>query len=158
MGSSIVRAALALSLSTAPAEAAAPTTTEPTAPSAPVSAVPEAPPEALQNVSYRPPVSTWIAAGVAAGLFATGLAFTLTATSVEQKAGTLNANGVDTGLTRARAVQGLNDVRIGNTLLVGAGLALVAAVTFAVLHAHRAAEALAPPAPDHPLALQWTLP
>ena len=45
-------------------------------------------------------------------------------TSIEHQAGTLNANGVDTGLTRAKAVQGLNDVRIGNTLLVGAGVAL----------------------------------
>jgi hypothetical protein len=154
MGPSIVRAALALSLSIAPAEGTTPGVTTQIAPAKPA---PEAPPEATA-VSYAPPASTWIAAGLAAGLFAAGLGFTLTATSIANQSGTLNANGVDTGITRAQAVQGQNDVRIGNTLLVCAGLALVAAVTFAVLHAQRAAETMPPVAPDQPLALQWSLP
>jgi hypothetical protein len=159
MGPSIVRAALALSLSTAPPPGAPNAlATAPAAPVAPATAVPEVPPEAVRNVSYAPPTSTWIAAGVAAGLFAAGLAFTLTATSIEQQAGNVNANGVDTGLTRARAVQGQTDVIIGNTLLVGAGLALIAAVTFGVLHAKNLSETAAPPTPAQPLALRWTLP
>jgi len=155
MGPSLVRTVLALSLAGAPPEAAPPALQVPATPGR---AVPEAPPEATQGVSVQPPLGTWIAAGVAAGLFATGLGFTLTATSIEHQAGTLNANGVDTGLTRARAVQGLNDVRIGNTLLVGAGVALIIAVTLAVLQARSAGEPAASPPAEHPLALGWALP
>src|ERR1700674_4592575 len=134
MASSILRTALGfvLGLSTGPAPNAVP--------SAPgiESSAPEAPVEAVQGTTVRPPVSSWIAAGVAAGLFAAGLAFTLQATSIQHPAGTVDRTGVDTGLTRARAVQGLNDVRIGNGLLIGAGVALIASVTFAVLHAQTA--------------------
>ena len=155
MGPSLVRTVLALSLAGTPPEATPPALQTPATLER---AAPEAPPEATQGASFRPPAATWIALGVSAGLFATGLGFTLTATSIEHQAGTLNANGVDTGLTRAKAVQGLNDVRIGNTLLVGAGVALIVAVTLAVLHARSAGEPVAPPSADHPLALQWTLP
>jgi hypothetical protein len=155
MGPSIVRVALAFSLASAPGQAGAPL---PGSVDGLTHPAPEAPPQATQSVSYAPPASTWIAAGVAVGLFATGLGFTLTATSIGQQAGNLNANGVDVGITRAQAVQGLNDVRIGNTLLVGAGLALVAAVTFAVIHAKNISEAVAAPTAAQPLALQWNLP
>jgi hypothetical protein len=149
MGSSILRVALGLALGSPTAaaqdEALPAASSEGSVSEAPVAAV-------------KPPVSTWIAAGVAAGLFAAGLTFTLKGTSIEHQAGTIDRNGVDTGLTRARAVQGLDDVRIGNGLLIGAGVALIAAVTFAVLHARNADSPPIPAAVDRPVALSWTFP
>jgi hypothetical protein len=154
MGSSILRVALGLALGSP--TAAAQDEALPAASSE--GSVSEAPVAAVQGAAVKPPVSTWIAAGVAAGLFAAGLTFTLKGTSIEHQAGTIDRNGVDTGLTRARAVQGLDDVRIGNGLLIGAGVALIAAVTFAVLHARNADSPPIPAAVDRPVALSWTFP
>ena len=106
------------------------------------------------------PAGSWIAAAVGAGLLGGGLYFGLQANSIDHHAGQFDANGVDQGVTRAQALRGLNDARLGNYLFVGAGLALATAVVFAVLSpAPPGADKQGPPlAGAASSALTWSLP
>ncbi len=79
------------------------------------------------------PPAGWAALAVAAAAFGTGLYFGGTANSLDHRVGRIDANGVDQGLTRAQALQGLGDARTANYLFAGAGAALAVAVVFAVL-------------------------
>lgn len=123
--------------------------------------VPSASPERATHAGGAGlPLGSYLAAAVAAGLLGGGLYFGLQANAIDHRAGQLDANGVDQGITRAQAVAGLTDARVGNVLFIGAGVALAIAVAFGVFTpAPAGADAQAPPfACAGGSALTWSLP
>jgi hypothetical protein len=78
------------------------------------------------------PLATWIAGGVAAGAFGTGLGFGIAANDIDHRAGlSVSQSGVDLGLTRSTALAGQRDAAIANGLFIGAGVAALVALAFA---------------------------
>ncbi len=127
--------------------------------------LPNPAPEAPEAATHGPPVGRggvlppagWVALALSAAAFGTGLYFGLQANAIDHQAGQVDANGVDQGLTRAQAVTGLNDARLGNYLFIGAGAALAVTVVFAVLQPDR--DITAPSATGSgPLSLSWGFP
>jgi PEGA domain len=104
----------------------------PAAPIAATGATPEAKRPAHPWLDV--PWPTWVAGGVAAGLFGVGLGFGVAAGNIDHLAGVdIAPSGVDLGLTRATALAGQQDATIANVLLVSAGLATLVVLGFAVL-------------------------
>ncbi|MHB1845063.1 MAG: hypothetical protein ACYCWW_09545, partial [Deltaproteobacteria bacterium] len=79
------------------------------------------------------PAFTWVAAAAAAGLLGGGLYLGGQSSTLDHRAGQLDSNGVDQGLTRAQAVTAVQDARVANYLFIGAGVALAVAVVVAVV-------------------------
>jgi hypothetical protein len=80
------------------------------------------------------PWPTWIAGGVAAGLFGVGLGFGVAAGNIDHMAGVnVSPSGVDLGLTRGTAVAGRTDATVGNVLMVSAGVVTLVGLAFAAL-------------------------
>ena len=117
-----------LSLEVPPTPATAP-------PPAPSTAVLPTPP--VTQVSHPwlgVPWPTWIAGGVAAGLFGVGLGFGIEAGNIDHLAGVnVSPSGVDLGLTRATAVAGRTDATVGNVLMISAGVVTLVGLAFAAL-------------------------
>jgi hypothetical protein len=80
------------------------------------------------------PWPSWIAGGIAAGLFGVGLGFGIAASNIDHLAGVdVAPSGVDMGLTRATALAGQQDALIANILLISAGVVAIAGLGFAAL-------------------------
>ncbi|MHB8419256.1 MAG: PEGA domain-containing protein [Myxococcales bacterium] len=108
---------------------------------------------------WRVPLATWIAVGVSAAAFGTGLYFGVSAADIDHKAGQTYLNGVDQGLTRVQAVQGQTDAQVGNYLFIGAGVALAAAIVIAVVVPSPSSLAPTPAVSGTgPAALHWSFP